>query len=110
MAYIPERGDIVWLDFDPQVGHEQSGHRPALVVSSKPYNSKTKLALICPVTNKRKDYPFEVPIPSGLSVTGVILADQVKSLDFQGRNATFGCRLPNDVTDDVIVKLQTLLT
>ena len=81
--YVPRRGDIVWLSFTPQAGHEQAGRRPALVLSPSAYNRKVGLALFCPVTSRVKGYPFEVTVPKGLSVAGVVLADQVKSLDWQ---------------------------
>ena len=81
MSYVPRRGDLVWLSFDPQAGHEQAGRRPAFVLSPEAYNRKTGLFLACPVTSKEKGYPFEVSLPSGLQVSGVILADQLKSLD-----------------------------
>lgn len=84
--YIPDAGDIVWLDFDPQAGHEQAGHRPALVLSPAVYNGKTGLMLCCPMTTKIKGYPFEVPV-SG-RIKNVVLSDQVKSLDWRVRNAT----------------------
>ncbi len=104
--YIPKRGDIVWLDFNPQTGHEQSGRRPALILSPFNYNKKTHLALVCPITTQIKSYPFEVLLPIDLSVKGAILSDQIKSLDWRERNATFICELPqnllNDVTDKVI--------
>jgi mRNA interferase MazF len=86
MVYVPERGDIVWLSFDPQAGHEQAGHRPALVLSPKAYNAKSGLMLCCPMTTKIKGYPFEVSI-NGPSPS-VALADQVKSLDWRARNAS----------------------
>lgn len=89
MSYIPERSDIVWLDFNPQTGREQAGRRPALVLSPASYNSKVKLALLCPITTKVKGYPFEVTLLKGLEVTGVVLADQVKSLDWHFRNYWF---------------------
>jgi len=76
MGYVPERGDVIWLEFNPQAGHEQAGHRPALVVSLAAYNGKTSLALVCPITTQVKGYPFEVEIPDGLPVAGVILADR----------------------------------
>ena len=75
MAYVPWRGDVVWIDLEPQKGREQAGHRPAVVLSRSDYNRKTGLAVICPITTKVKGYPFEVPIPPDLVVTGVILAD-----------------------------------
>lgn len=87
-ANAPERGDIAWLSFDPQAGHEQAGRRPALVISPSEYNRRTGMMLVCPITNKVKDYLFEVPIPDGAAVTGVVLADQLKSLDWRARNAT----------------------
>lgn len=80
-TYIPQRGDIIWLDFNPQAGREQAGRRPAFVVSPAAYNRKVGLALVCPVTSRVKGYPFEVVLPAGLAVTGVILSDQLKSLD-----------------------------
>lgn len=86
-TYVPERGDVVWLHFNPQSGHEQSGRRPALVISPKTYNRKVGLALFCPITSRTKGYPFEVELPEGLEVTGAILADQVKSLDWRARKA-----------------------
>jgi mRNA interferase MazF len=109
MVYIPERGDMVWLEFDPQAGHEQGGHRPALVLSPKPYNQKVGLFICCPITSKIKGFPFEVQLPTGLSVTGVILADQVKSLDWQERKAQFIERVPSKVIKEVLAKLNTLL-
>lgn len=108
-AYCPKRGDVVWLTFSPQAGHEQAGHRPALVLSPEAYNRKVGLALCCPVTSRVKGYPFEVPVPPGLTVAGVILADQVKSLDWQARRATFACALPSETVSDVLGKLGALL-
>jgi mRNA interferase MazF len=87
MAYIPARGDIIWLTFNPQAGHEQAGRRPALVLSPSEYNEKVWLAILCPITSQIKGYPFEVEIPDGLPVTGVVLADQGKSLDWKARQA-----------------------
>ncbi len=84
MVYVPDCGDAIWLTFSPQTGHEQAGRRPALVLSPGVYNSKVGLAILCPVTDQAKGYPFEVRIPDGLEVAGVILADQVKSLDSAG--------------------------
>lgn len=90
-SYLPDRGDVVWIDFNPQAGHEQAGRRPALVLSPARYNSKVGLLLLCPVTTQIKGYPFEANIPSGLRVTGTILSDQVKSLDWKARKAEFIC-------------------
>lgn len=109
MTYVPDRGDVVWLTFTPQVGHEQAGRRPALVLSPAAYNGKVRLALLCPITSQQKGYPFEVVLPSGLPVTGVILADQVKSLDWNARQASFIARLPANIVADVLAKLTTLL-
>lgn len=109
MAYVPSRGDVVWLDFNPQTGHEQAGRRPAFVLSPASYNRKVGLALFCPVTNKSKGYPFEVDVPVGLEVTGTVLADQIKNLDWNARNATFICRLPDETIEQVLEKSATLL-
>ena len=109
LAYVPDRGDVVWLDFSPQAGHEQAGRRPAFVVSPAVYNGKVGLALCCPITNQTKGYPFEVPIPAGLPLTGVVLADQLKSLDWRARNAAFISRVPPAVSTAVLSKARTLL-
>jgi mRNA interferase MazF len=109
MAYVPERGDIVWISLNPQAGHEQAGRRPAVVVSPKSYNGKVGLGLFCPITSKIKGYPFEVVVPEGLSIGGVVLADQVKSLDWRVRKAELAGRLPADARDEVLGKLGALL-
>lgn len=109
MAYVPERGDDVWIDFNPQAGHEQVGRRPALVLSPSAYNLKVHLALFCPITSQRKGYPFEAVIPEGEQVSGVILSDQVKSLDWQKRNFDFITQLPVETINEVMKKLKTLL-
>jgi mRNA interferase MazF len=109
VAYIPDRGDVIWLEFHPQAGHEQAGRRPALVLSPQAYNGKAGLLVCCPITSKVKGYPFEVPLPDGLGVTGVVLADQVKSLDWQARRADFIAQVSPDVVKDVLAKLNTLL-
>jgi mRNA interferase MazF len=98
------------MDFDPQSGHEQAGRRPALVVSPSAYNEKIGLALLCPITNQAKGYPFEVALPKGLGVSGVILADQIKSLDWKSRHAEFNCNAPHEVVNLVLEKLATLLS
>jgi len=110
MAYVPERGDAVWIMLNPQAGHEQAGRRPAVVLSPAAYNGKVGLAILCPITNQIKGYPFEVVLPSGLAVTGAILSDQVKSLDWRARNATFICRLPAPTIAEVLQKLTTLVS
>jgi mRNA interferase MazF len=109
MAYVPDRGDAVWLTFNPQAGHEQAGRRPAVVLSPAAYNRKVGLALFCPITNQIKGYPFEVLIPTGLKVTGAILSDQAKSLDWKARDAELIMQLPASVIDEVLKKLKTLL-
>ena len=109
MAYVPERGDIVWISLNPRAGHEQAGRRPAVVVSPKSYNAKVGLGLFCPITSQVKGYPFEVAVPQGLPVGGVVLADQVKSLDWRVRKAGFAGRLPADARDEVLGKLGALL-
>lgn len=107
--YIPKRGDAIWLDFNPQTGREQAGRRPAFVVSPEAYNGKVGLALLCPVTSREKGYPFEVVIPEGLPVRGVVLSDQLKSLDWRSRRAEFICTLPESVTQEVLKKVEALL-
>ena len=109
MAYVPERGDLVWISLNPQAGREQAGRRPAVVVSPKSYNGKVGLGLFCPITSLVKDYPFEVAVPQGLPIGGVVLADQVKSLDWRARKAEFAGRLPADARDEVLGKLGALL-
>ena len=109
MAYAPDRGDAVWITLDRQAGHEQSGRRPALVLSPAAYNRKVGLAVLCPITSQVKGYPFEVLIPHGLRVSGAILADQVKNLDWKARAAKLICKLPEFVTSDTLKKLNTLL-
>lgn len=108
-TYYPERGDLIWINFDPQAGHEQMGTRPALVLSPSAYNKKVGLAIICPITSQIKGYSFEVPIPAPCRITGAILADHVKSLDWKVRNARFGCVAPKGVLEDVVAKLETIL-
>ena len=109
-AYVPCCGDAVWINFNPQAGHEQAGRRPAVVLSPEKYNGKTCLALICPVTSQIKGYPFEVLIPAGLPVAGAILSDQVKSLDWRVRNVELICPLPDETIAEVFQKLGTLLS
>lgn len=109
MAYIPERGDAVWLNFNPQSGHEQAGRRPAIVISPSSYNQKVGLALFCPITNQTKGYPFEVAIPKNKKVAGVVLSDQLKSLDWRARNVEFIAKLPDSVIEEVLRKVKTLL-
>ena len=109
MSYIPKKADIVWLEFDPQAGHEQAGHRPALVLSPESYNSRTGLAIFCPITSHEKGYPFEVKLPKGFKVSGVILSDQIKSLDWKDRKAKFLCRVHQYIFEQVEAKIHSLL-
>jgi mRNA interferase MazF len=108
-AFVPRRGDVVWLSFDPQAGHEQAGRRPAFVVSPADYNERTGLFLACPVTSKVKGYPFEVALPDGLPVSGVILCDQIKSLDWRARLAQFAAAAPSSTASDVLSRILTLI-
>lgn len=108
-AYCPQRGDVVWISFNPPAGHEQAGHRPALVLSPEPYNRKVGLALLCPITTQVKGYPFEVNVPAGLKASGVVLSDQVKSMDWKARRASFLCSLPKATVHQVLSKVGTLL-
>jgi len=106
--YVPERGDIVWLDFDPQTGHEQRGKRPALVLSLGEYNKKIGLGVFCPITNQEKGYPFEVKIHHE-EVTGVVLSDQVKSQDWTQREIKFIAKATEEEIKAVIEKISHLL-
>ena len=108
-TYIPQRGDVIWLDLNPQAGREQAGRRPAFVVSPAAYNGKVGLALVCPVTSRVKGYPFEVLLPAGLAVTGVILSDQLKSLDWRKRRAEYLCTVPESIIVEVIKKVEALI-
>ena len=108
-GYIPERGDAVWISLDPQAGHEQAGRRPALVLSPSAYNRRVGLALFCPITSQVKGYPFEVAIPSGFPIRGVVGADQVKSLDWRARKATRIAAFPVEVVSQVLERLNALL-
>jgi mRNA interferase MazF len=105
----PERGDVVWIDFDPQAGREQAGRRPALVLTPGRYNRLVGLLVACPVTTQVKGYPFESPFPAGLPVQGVVVSDHVRSLDWRKRRAEFICKAPAEVLDDVAAKVQALL-
>jgi len=109
-TYIPNRGDVVWINFNPQAGHEQAGKRPAIVLSPSSYNEKTNLALFCPITNKIKGYPFEVLLPENDEVSGVILTDQIKSLDWKVRKAKHITTLPSETIEVALKKINALLT
>lgn len=107
--YVPERGDIAWINLNPQKGHEQAGRRPVLILSPSSYNRKVGLAILCPITSKIKNYPFEVQISEELKVSGAVLSDQVKSLDWKARDVEFSCKLPESSVEVVLKKLGTLI-
>jgi len=109
-AYVPRRGDVIHLDFNPQTGHEQAGRRPALVLSPEEYNRKVGLVVVCPITSQSKGYPWEVAIPDNPRIYGVVLADQVKNLDWRDRHAEFLCISADDLLDEVIEKTFALLS
>ena len=108
-SYVPSRGDLVWLQFNPQAGHEQAGHRPALVISPSSYNRRVGLALCCPVTSQVKGYQFEVLLPAGLGVEGAVLSDQLKSLDWRVRKARRIATAPADVLEETVGKILALV-
>ena len=107
--YVPARGDVVWVDLSQRAGHEQSGHRPALIVSPESYNRRVELALICPITSRVKGFPFEAHIPDGRDVAGVVLADQIRSVDWRARGVTPMDRLPTEFVETVARKFSKLL-
>ena len=108
--YVPKRGDIVWLEFKPQTGHEQSGKRPALVLSHENYNKVVGLGIFCPITSKVKGYPFEVALPENIEIQGVILSDQVKSFDWRQRNAEFICKVDNITINKVVSLINKMIS
>jgi mRNA interferase MazF len=107
--YCPNMGDLVWINFDPQEGREQWGRRPALVLTPRNYNQRSRLCVLCPITNQAKGYPFEVPIPRGHRVTGVILADQMKSQSWEIREAEFIAAAPPEVLVHTRALIKALL-
>lgn len=109
VTYVPARGDLAWLEFTPQAGHEQAGTRPALVISPREYNRRVGLALFCPITSQVKGYPFEVALPAGLRVHGVVLADQLKSLDWRVRKARYAGQIPQETMQDVVARVLVLV-
>lgn len=109
MAYLPQRGDAMWIDLDPRVGREQSGHRPALVLTPAKYNRMMKMAICCPITSRARRTDFEVALPFGLGVNGVVLAYQVRSVDWRARGTRFLARVPDYVVDDVLLMLDSIL-
>ena len=108
-SYVPARGDLVWLQFNPQAGHEQAGHRPALVVSPSSYNRRVGLAVCCPVTSRVKGYPFAALLPKGLGVEGAVLSDQLKSVDWRVRKARRIGSVPTDVLQETVGKILALV-
>ena len=108
-SFVPRAGDIVWLTFSPQAGREQAGRRPALVLSPRSYNARSGLALVCPITNQAKGYPFEVALPAGLDVKGMILVDHLKSIDWKARRAERSQSCPAEVMEEVRARLAPLL-
>ena len=106
--YVPERGDLVWLDFDPLAGHEQGRRRPALALSPKYYNQKTGLGIFCPITSQVKGFPFEVALPPESKVTGAVLADHLKNVDWRARKARHIDRAGPEVIDEVLQKIAVL--
>lgn len=107
--WVPDAGELIWLEFDPQAGHEQSGRRPALVLSAAAYNEKTGLAVVCPVTSHVKGYPFEVAVPASTGITGVVLSDHLKNLDWRARRAKLAAKVPRHVLRDVLDRVGALL-
>ena len=105
----PKRADIIWMTFDPVIGHEQSGRQPSLVISHRDYNARTGLVLVCPITSIRKGFSFEITLPVGLGVHGVILSDHIKCFDWRARNAEFIARAPQRVIDEVIENIDLLI-
>ena len=110
MAYIPDSGELIWLNFDPRAGHEQAGHRPAVVLSPKAYNSRTGLCLVVPVTSQRKGYPFELALPAKCHTTGVVLCDQVRSVDWKARQATLKETAGLDFAREILARFLPLVT
>ncbi len=109
MTYIPERGDFMWLSFDPQAGHEQMGKRPALVISYGEFNRKMGFAFVCPISNTRRQNPIYIKIPDEEAVTGVIMADQLRSLDFRARKASFMSKCPELLLQDMLRRIKPIL-
>ncbi len=109
VAYVPKRGDYVRLNFDPQAGHEQMGNRPALVISHNAFNKKMGFVFVCPISNTKRKNPFYIPIPDGEKVTGVIMADQLRSLDYRARNSVFIGKCPDDLLREVLLHIESIM-
>ncbi len=108
-SFVPDVGDLIWLTLDPQAGHEQSGRRPALVLSPATYNHRSGLALVCPITSRVKGYPFEVPLPDAANISGVVLADQIRSLAWRSRRAKKAGRAAPEVMAEVLARIAALI-
>ena len=108
-AYVPDAGDLVWLTFDPPTGHEHRGRRPALILSPRVYNAKARLAIACPITSQVKGYPFEVELPAAGTITGVVLADHVRNVDWTARHVVFQGKASGEVLTEVRERLRALL-
>lgn len=108
--YQPDRGDLIFLDFTPQAGTEQGGRRPALVLSPMKYNIATSLAVVCPITNQVKDSPWEVKLTKGVGVTGVVLSNQFRSLDWLARNAEFRSKASDEIMCEVLGRIEAILS
>ena len=107
--YIPNKGDLITISFDPQSGHEQKGRRPALVISNFLFNKATGLAVVCPITNTNRRIPFHLPVPANSSLTGFIMVEQVKSIDFNTRKAKFKEKAPEQLVEDVLAIVDVCL-
>lgn len=108
-AYVPAKGDLIALTFDPQAGHEQKGRRPALVISNDPFNQHTGLAIVCPITNTQRNFPFHVALPEGSSVTGFVMVEQIKAIDHRARRARFLDKIPVRVLNEVLSLLDACI-
>ena len=107
---VPERGDIIQLELNPRTGSEQAGYRPAIIISPFPYNQISKIVLVCPITSRKKEWPFEVQLPDRLQTYGVVLVDQIRAVDCSARKAVFVEKAPPELIDEVLARLETLLT
>jgi mRNA interferase MazF len=110
VAYLPDRGHALWLSLSPTLGHEQGGRRPVVVLSPGFYNKRSGLLVACPITSRAKGYPFEVPIPPGLAISGVVLADQIRSLDWKARDIVRIAILPLELVEEILARSRTLLS
>jgi|SRR5581483_7432279 len=107
--YVPQKGDFIALSFDPQSGHEQKGRRPALVISNDLFNNHTGLAIVCPITNTNRNIPFHLPVPATSSLTGFVMVDQVKSIDYTARKAKFIEKAPTELVEDALEVLNVCI-